>query len=172
MLNVGGGGARNVPEEFAGWDQHVLDIDPNVSPDVCLDAKLMRQLPPAQYDAVVCSHNLEHYFRHEVPLVIAGILWVLKSDGYAVITVPDMAALLSSGKDLDDVWYMAGDKPITFHDVMYGWGEMIAGGNEYYAHKCGFTPQSLYRTLMAAGFAKTEISMDGFNIRARAYPCR
>ena len=172
VLNVGGGGSRVIPEEFEGWTQHVLDIDPSVGADVCIDAKLMRQLKPGQYDAIVCSHNLEHFYRHEVPLVLAGMLWVLKPEGYAVIMVTDMAALLSSGKDLEDVWYMAGDRPISYHDVMYGWGEMIAAGNEYYAHKCGFTPASLYKALMAAGFAKVDIRMDGFNIHAKAYPCR
>lgn len=171
VLNVGGGGGRHLPPEFDGWKQHVLDIDPSVNPEVCIDAKLMRQLAPGQYDAVFCSHNLEHFFRHEVPLVLAGMLWVLKPEGYAHILVPDMAALVKACTDLDATWYMAGDNPITFHDVMYGWGEMIAGGNHYYAHKCGFTPMSMHKALMAAGFAKTEISMDGFNIRAKAYPC-
>jgi predicted SAM-dependent methyltransferase len=169
VLNVGGGGGRNVPDEYKGWSQQVLDIDPNVGAEVVLDAKLMRQLRPGQYDAVHCSHNLEHFYRHEVPQVLAGMLWVLKPDGHVTIVVPDMAALLAAVKDLDDVWYMAGDTPITYHDVMYGWGDMIAGGNVWYAHKCGFTPKSLYRALAAAGFSRIEVKMDGFNIHAKAF---
>ena len=172
VLNVGGGGGRALPEEFDGWAQHVLDIDAEVGAEIVLDAKRMRELAPGKYDAVFCSHNLEHFYRHEVPRVLAGMLWVLKPEGYAHIVVPDMAALLRDCKDLDDVWYKAGETPITFHDVMYGWGDMIAAGNEFYAHKCGFTPMSLHKALLGAGFVKTEIGMDGYNIRARAWPCR
>ena len=54
VLNVGGGTNRQLPKQYAGWEQDVLDIDPNVKPDILCDAKLMRKLPAAKYDAVFC----------------------------------------------------------------------------------------------------------------------
>jgi predicted SAM-dependent methyltransferase len=42
---------------------------------------------------VYCSHNLEHYYHHEVPRVLAGSLHVLKPHGFAEIRVPDVEAV-------------------------------------------------------------------------------
>ena len=73
VLNVGGNSrAIRLPAHFDGWEQHLLDIDPKVRPDILCDAREMLTLPGGNYDAIYCSHNLEHYFRHELPKVLAG----------------------------------------------------------------------------------------------------
>lgn len=168
VLNVGGGGNRTLPRHFAGWEHHVLDIDPGVGAEIVCDAKDMRKLKAAQYDAIFCSHNLEHFYRHEVPTVLAGFRHVLKADGFVQIAVPDLLAVMRNMADPDDVWYRASG-PITFHDVLYGWDRAMSGGNLFYAHKCGFSEKSLTRVLRAAGFAKVMTAVDGYNIHAYAF---
>jgi ubiquinone/menaquinone biosynthesis C-methylase UbiE len=178
VLNVGGGGSRTVPAHFDGWEQHVLDIDPEVNPDICLDVRQMGDMEPEGYEAIVCSHNLEHVYRHEVPGVLKGFMRVLKPDGFAEIVVPNIAhwlrTLTENGLDLGDVYYRTGTgMAITFHDVLYGWGPVMAQGNLYYAHKCAFTPTMLGESLSSAGFERISIWENRSNLFARGFkPCR
>jgi predicted SAM-dependent methyltransferase len=66
VLNVGGGtNSIPIPVHFEGWRHDLLDIDPQRMPDLLCDARGLRKLPSGVYDAVYCSHNLEHYYRHE-----------------------------------------------------------------------------------------------------------
>jgi hypothetical protein len=173
VLNVGGGTSRALPVTYKGWEQVLLDIDPAVLPDVVCDAKEMRKLPPAKYDAVFCSHNLEHFYKHEVPAVLHGFRHVLKADGFAQIAVPDMMELVErmvkDCRDLDETWYVSSGGPISFHDVIYGWGKEVARGNFYYSHKTGFTEKSLTKALTHAGFHQVLTARDGGNLHAIAF---
>ena len=173
VLNVGGGTNRQLPKQYTGWEQDVLDIDPHVKPDILCDAKLMRKLPAATYDAVFCSHNLEHFHKHEVPQVLGGFQHVLKSTGFAHIAVPDLLALMETvvtqHKDIDDTWYIPPAGPISFHDVLYGWGKQIVQGNHYFCHKTGFSEKSLTKALKQARFTKVYTASDGCNLYAFAF---
>lgn len=174
VLNVGSGGSRTVPDTYKGWDQDTLDIDAAVNPDIVCDAKRLTTLRASQYDAVFCSHNLEHFYKHEVPGVLQGFLHVLKPDGFANIAVPDMNVLFKTitetNKDIDDTWYHCGGGPISFHDVIYGWGKQVASGNVYYSHKTGFTEKALGKTLRAAGFKSVMTATDSAgNLHAFAF---
>jgi ubiquinone/menaquinone biosynthesis C-methylase UbiE len=154
------------------WSQALLDIDKNVKPDILCDAKDMTSIEPASFDAVYCSHNLEHFYKHDVPSVLRGFVHVLKNGGFAEVHVPDMQKLfeLAVDRDIDDVWYMAGQNPITFHDVMYGWGAQVSQGNHYYCHKTGFSEKSLAKALTRAGFATILTARDGAgNLQAFAF---
>lgn len=158
VLNVGGG-SKNVPipAHYSGWDHLLVDIDPAVQPDVCMDARELAKLPANQYDAIYCSHNLEHYFAHDVARVLNGFRHVLKEDAFAEIRVPDMGALMREvverSLDIDDVLYSSGMGPILVRDVIYGYGKQIEeSGVDFYAHKTGFTRKSLAKALKAAGF--------------------
>lgn len=159
VLNVGGSTKTiPIPPHYAGWDHLLLDIDPRRGADVVCDARALGTLAPGQFDAVYCSHNLEHYYRHDVPKVLAGFLHVLKAEGFAEIRVPDMPAvfrrMLDDGLDLDDVLYEAPSGPIPVIDVIYGWSpEIERSGNDFFAHKTGFSHKSLGEALLAAGFA-------------------
>lgn len=143
----------------------MLDIDPVVRPDIVCDARKLHTLPAGAYDAVFCSHNLEHFHQHEVPLVLKGFQHVLNKSGFAHILVPDMQWLfetvVSDDRDIDDVSYVSPSGPVTFHDMIYGFGAAMAQGNLYYAHKTGFTEKSLAKTLMRARFARTYTARDG-----------
>ena len=172
VLNVGSGGGRELPAIYRGWDQHTLDIDPACKPDIVCDAKKLHSRSAAKYDAIYCSHNLEHFYKHEVPVVLGGFIHVLKVSGFANISVPDMNALFAviQGRDIDETWYKTGCGKISFHDVIYGWGEQVAKGNAYYSHKTGFTEKSLGKALRAARFARVFTATDGAgNLHAFAF---
>jgi SAM-dependent methyltransferase len=158
VLNVGGGNKSiPIPAHYAGWNHLLLDIDPRGSPDVVCDARELELLEPNQFDAIYCSHNLEHYYKHEGAEVLKGFLHVLKPDGFAEIAVPDlkvvMRAFVERNMEIEDILYVSPAGPIAVRDVLYGWGvEIERSGDDFYAHKTGFTPFSLNACLEKAGF--------------------
>jgi len=178
VLNVGGGTKTiPIPSYFADWEHLLLDVDARGSPDIVCDARELHKLPAARFDAVYCSHNLEHYFRHDALKVLRGFLHVLKPDGFADIRVPDIQAVMNrvveKGMDLADTLYDSPRGPITVLDVLYGFGsEIEQSGKDFYAHKTGFTPKLLHETLIATGFRTVDVYFEptGFEIRALAYP--
>lgn len=158
VLNVGGNSKSiPLPEPYEGWEHILLDIDPRGKPDVVCDARELTSLSGAKYDAVYCSHNLEHYYRHDAKKVLNGFHHVLKDDGFVHIRVPDMGELMmivvTNNLDIDDVLYQSPAGPITVRDVIYGYGvEIERSGNDFFAHKTGFTKKSLSIFLGQAGF--------------------
>lgn len=175
VLNVGGNSKQiALPPQYADWEHVLLDIDPSGKPDIICDARKLDTLEPAQFDAVYCSHNLEHYYRHEVNQVLQGFLHVLKADGFIHIRVPDikavMKAVVERDLDLEDVLYQAAVGPIMVLDVLYGWSRKIEeSGDAFFAHKTGFTQKSLIATLNRAGFSKTYTSCSNLEIRVIAF---
>lgn len=158
VLNVGGN-SKDVPlpPQYNGWEHVLLDIDPRGNPDVVCDARELGKLPGGAYDSIHCSHNLEHYHRHDVKRVLAGFHHLLKPDGFVYLRVPDMSELMRTvvekNLDIDDVLYQSPAGPIMVRDVIYGYGrEIEESGNDYYAHKTGFTRKSLEGVLQAGGF--------------------
>lgn len=158
VLNVGGNTkAIPLPPQYDGWDHVLLDIDPVVHPDVLCDARELKNLAPKQYDSVYCSHNLEHYYHHDVAKVLAGFIHVLKDDGFVFIRVPDMKAIMKMAVErdleMDAPLLQTSEGYLSVRDVIYGWGEKIEqSGCDFYAHKTGFTQKSLFLTLQSAGF--------------------
>ena len=159
VLNVGGGSKSiALPPQYAAFEHLLLDIDPKGQPDIVCDARQLSGLPAAQFDAVYCSHNLEHYYRHDVPRVLAGILHVMKDGGFVQIRVPDLTELMrvtvSQGLDVDDVLYTSTLGPVMVLDVLYGHSPTIErSGEEFFAHKTGFTQKSLSNAVARAGFS-------------------
>ena len=159
VLNVGGGSKSiALPPQYAAFEHLLLDIDPKGQPDIVCDARQLSGLPAAQFDAVYCSHNLEHYYRHDVPRVLAGILHVMKDGGFVQIRVPDLTELMrvtvSQGLDVDDVLYTSPAGPVMILDVLYGHSPTIErSGEEFFAHKTGFTQKSLSNAVARAGFS-------------------
>jgi SAM-dependent methyltransferase len=175
VLNVGGNSKSiPLPPVYEGWEHLLLDVDPKGRPDVVCDAREMTSLPAATYDAVYCSHNLEHYHRHEVPRVLAGFRHVLKTDGFVHLRVPDIGAVMriavQRNLDIDDVLYQSRGRPITVRDVIYGWGvEIERSGNDFFAHKTGFSSKSLTAALHAAGFINVFVGIGNLEIIAYAF---
>lgn len=159
VLNVGGGSKGvALPPHFEHWEQLLLDIDPRTGADLVCDARALRESAEAQaYDAVYCSHNLEHYYRHDVDKVLQGFLHALKADGFAEIRVPDIGELIKllarNELDIEQEIYTSNIGAITAHDMVYGYApEIEASGQDFYAHKTGFSRDSLLRALHTNGF--------------------
>jgi len=158
LLHIGCGQNRkehttvgfNIPE----WNEIRLDIDASVLPDVIGTMTDMSAVESSSIDAIFSSHNIEHLYPHEVPLALAEFHRVLKPDGFAVITCPDLksvCALVAEDK-LIDAAYVSPAGPIAPIDILYGHRPPMARGNLYMAHRCGFTERVLAGTLQAAGF--------------------
>ncbi|MDE2210516.1 MAG: methyltransferase domain-containing protein [Betaproteobacteria bacterium] len=177
LLNVGGGSkVIPIPQHYDGWGHFLLDIDARGEPDIVCDARNLHSLPAAQFDAVYCSHNLEHYYRHDGFSVLRGFRHVLKPDGFAEIRVPDlisvMKRVLVSNMDLEDALYQSAAGVISALDVIYGYAsEIEKSGQDFYAHKTGFSPASLRHTLELAGFPAVYISENPevFEVHALAF---
>jgi SAM-dependent methyltransferase len=175
VLNVGGNSKlAPMPPHYDGWEKVILDIDPRAGVDVVCDARELTRLAAGDYDAIFCSHNLEHYWRHDLPRVLAGFLHVLKPDGFAEIWVPDMLAVfretLERDLDPDDVIYHSALGPITVNDVVYGYGpEIESSGQDFFAHKNGFSERSLKGTLIEAGFGPVYTALTPREVRALAF---
>jgi SAM-dependent methyltransferase len=159
FLHVGCGANRKeqTTAAFAGpdWRELRLDIDARVGPDIVGAMTDMAAVPDASVEAIFSAHNLEHLYPHEVPRALAEFLRVLKPDGFAVITCPDLqaaAALIAEDK-LTDVAYVSPAGPIAPLDMLFGHRPPMALGNLYMAHHCGFTRRALADTLAVGGFA-------------------
>ena len=175
VLNVGGNSKTiPLPPQYAEFEHLLLDIDPRGSPDVVCDARQLTTLEACQFDAVYCSHNLEHYYRHDVPKVLGGFMHVLKDGGFAQILVPDilqvMRATINDGLDVDDVLYESPSGPIMVLDVIYGYHvEIERSGQDFFAHKTGFTEKSLSKALHMAGFSKIYTAPGKLEVCALAF---
>ena len=158
LLHIGCGPKRkdkttkgfNTPE----WTEIRLDIDPSVSPDVTGTMTDMSAVASESVDAIFSSHNIEHLYPHEVPVALKEFLRVLKPEGFAVITCPDLksvCALVAEDK-LTDAAYDSPAGPIAPLDILYGHRPQMAQGNLFMAHRCGFTQKVLDGTLRGCGF--------------------
>jgi len=143
---------------------------------VLCDARQMAEkLPGGSYDAVYCSHNLEHYFVHDARKVLQGFAHILKADGFAEIIVPDIGAVIrliaQFDLDLADGIIESPAGEICGRDIIYGWAQQIEqSGNDFFAHKNGFTHKSLRLMLQEAfGFVVTIPAAERLELRALAF---
>ena len=137
------------------WKEIRFDIDKNVNPDIVGTLTDMKLVETGSVDAVYSSHNIEHIFPHEVPIALKEFYRVLKDDGIVVIRCPDLQSVCEAvvkDKLLEPFYETpAGDK-ISPIDILFGWRIPIAQGNEYMAHKGGFTYSALNASFFEAGF--------------------
>lgn len=137
------------------WDEIRLDLDPQVRPDIVGSMVNMPGLKDQSVEAIFSSHNIEHLYPHEVPLAMAEFKRVLKTDGYVVLTCPDLqsvCAVIAEDKFTDPL-YTSPAGPIAPVDIVFGYRPAIAAGNTFMAHRCGFTQKVLVGQLQAAGFS-------------------
>jgi hypothetical protein len=175
VLNVGGNSKDiPLPSQYNGWQHILLDIDPRGNPDIVCDARDLTSLGKNEYDAIYCSHNLEHYYRHGVRKVLLGFNHVLKTDGFVHVCVPDIDALMKivveKKMDIDDFLYQSPAGPITVRDVIYGYGvEIERSGQDFFAHKSGYSPKALTKLLNECGFPIVFIGLLYIQIVAFAF---
>ncbi len=158
VLNVGAGtqSRRGSHPMFArGWKELRLDIDASTNPDIQGSVIDMRGVVAEQsVDAIFASHIMEHLYDHEVVRALMEFRRVLTPTGFMLITSPDVetVASLVLQHGLDYVVYQSPAGPITTGDMLYGHGRSIRNGNEFMAHKTGFTCTRLGNVLIDCGF--------------------
>jgi predicted SAM-dependent methyltransferase len=181
LLHVGCGPKRKdrttAGFNTAAWHEIRLDIDPAVQPDVTGTMTDMSAVPSQSVDAIFSSHNIEHLYPHDVPVALQEWLRVLRDDGFAVITCPDLQSVckLIAEDKLTDAAYTSPAGPIAPIDILYGHRPAMMRGNLFMAHRCGFTQKVLQGTLQAAGFKSVATLARGhhpfFDLWALASKC-
>lgn len=163
LLHVGCGPANKdrLPPCFntGDWQEIRFDIDPAVKPNIVGSITDMSMIPDGCIDAVWSSHNLEHLNSFEVPVALAEFKRVLKDDGFALVTLPDLRAVARHivNDRLDEPLYVSKAGPISALDVVFGHQASIIAGNHYMAHRTGFTVSSLGQVLIDAGFDEVRV---------------
>ncbi|WP_298424872.1 methyltransferase domain-containing protein [Rhodoblastus sp.] len=161
VLNAGSGlsGHGRLPSPFSPdlWEEVRLDADPATAPDVVASLVDMRgKIADASFDAIYSSHAIEHLYTHEVIPALREFRRVLKPEGFALVTCPDLAAiarqLLQHGAET--IAYHSPAGPIRPIDMLYGHAQSIANGRAMMAHRTGFTAERLARVALASGFTE------------------
>jgi predicted SAM-dependent methyltransferase len=112
------------------------------------------------FDAIHCSHALEHLLPHEVPKALAEFYRVLKPEGFAVVFVPDLEGVQAT----EEVLFQAPCGPITGLDLLYGHRAALPT-MPHMAHRTGFVAATLERALKDAGFGSVVVQrLDVYNL--------
>jgi SAM-dependent methyltransferase len=158
VLHVGCGTAPLPAGKFDGFEEIRLDIDPAVNPDITGSITDI-PLQDAMVDAIYSSHNLEHLSDHEVPKALSEFYRVLKHGGNIIIEVPDVQSVAEAIPKIgmDGVLYQSPAGPISPSDVLYGLRSAVSHGNTFYAHKTGFTKESLGTFLTKAQYKNVTV---------------
>jgi len=146
VLHVGAGNGELI-DFFDNYEEVRLDICKEYKPHIVADMTAMGEI--GEYEAISCSHSLEHLHPEAVDKALREFVRVLTPGGIAIIYVPD----LEDVKPTDDVVYLSAAGPITGHDMYYGYAPYVAD-NPRMAHQSGFTCERLQKVMERAGFAK------------------
>ena len=149
VLHIGCG-TDQLPAWLGMFDETRLDINPANAPDIVRDMRDLTGI--VGYDAIYCSHALEHLSPHEIVPALIGFRAALNPDGVAIVFVPDLEGVSAT----DDVLFVSPAGPIAGLDLIYGYRPALAD-NPYMAHKTGFTAKTLDKALNDAGFSKVKV---------------
>ena len=153
FLHVGCG-ADPAPDWAKAFTEVRLDIDDTYKPDVV--ASMLDMGDIGSFDVVYCQHALEHLYAHEVPIALKEFKRVLKTDGIAMVIVPD----LEDVKATEEVILESPIGPITGLDMIYGYRPVLAE-RPHMAHKTGFVESTLKKSFEDAGFSKVFTNRNG-----------
>ena len=136
------------------WKETRVDINKNVKPDILGSMKDLSNVQDNYYDSVFSSHSIEHVYAHEVGDVLKQFNRVLNINGFLVITCPELKSIckLVLEDKLLDIAYESAAGPISPIDMIWGHRVPIKKGNEFMAHKCGFTLKTLMKACTNANF--------------------
>lgn len=152
--------------EFFEDDPLQADIIRKLAPN-CLVTVVGKSID-ASFDAVFCSHTIEHFEMWDIPTILDGFMRVLKPGGIVEIICPNFEEVfhqIDEGKKLDDIAYESFGGPIRYRDILFGWDKEIEGsGNSYYLHRTAITPAYLEKSLDDAGFIEKSITLDGLEL--------
>jgi ubiquinone/menaquinone biosynthesis C-methylase UbiE len=164
VLHVGCGAANkeSLHESFRGdnWTEIRLDLNPEVVPDIVASMHFMPMVEAESVDAVWACHTLEHLEVGKFEAALREFFRVLRSDGFLLMAVPDLKrvaqAILDTG--LDRPVYNSPAGPICPVDMLYGCRVWVQQGNEFQAHRNGFTKETLEKALWLAGFKSVRVA--------------
>jgi SAM-dependent methyltransferase len=178
FLHVGCGPVRRAGTLAAfveeDWREVTVDIDARVKPDIvdCLPALAL--VPDASCDAVFSSHTLEHLYDHDVRAAAHSFRRVLRPGGFVIAVTPDLQAISShlAMGDLDTPLYDTPVGPVTPLDILFGHRAFTASGNDFMAHRTGFTRFSITRIFREVGYpAAASICRDyRYDLVTMAFP--
>lgn len=143
-----------MPDWLTGLDEVRLDIDPDVGPDIVASMTDMGEIGP--FDAIYCSHALEHLYPHDVATALGEFRRVLRPGGKVMVIVPDLEGVEAT----DEPLFMSASGPISGRDMIYGLARYVAE-SPYMAHRTGFVAATLAKALSDAGFERTAASRLG-----------
>ena len=153
-----GCGNESLPDWLEGCKETRLDINPEHSPDFVASITDLGDI--GEYDAVFCSHCLEHIHGYEVARALAEFHRVLRPGGHALIVVPD----LEDVSPTDEVLYLSPAGPITGLDLIYGKQNLVES-LPHMEHHTGFTAATLASSLENVGFEPVAVSrISAFNL--------
>jgi SAM-dependent methyltransferase len=168
ILNAGSG-AMNGPLhpafEPSIWKEVRVDVDPRAAPDVVGSIANMRGVvDDDSFDAIWCSHCIEHLHDHEVLQALREFRRILNDEGFAIVSCPNLEAVakLVVSEDIESVAYLSPAGPVRLLDMIFGFGPSIEAGHVHMAHNTGFTVDRLGRIAVNAGFGETRV-LEGEN---------
>jgi predicted SAM-dependent methyltransferase len=168
VLNAGSGlerGGLHPGFHPSAWKEVRIDIDPGAVPDLVGSISDMRGVvEDGSFDAVWCSHCIEHLHDHEVLPALREFGRILSDDGFAIVTCPNLEAIarLLVSEDIESVAYLSPAGPIRLLDMIFGYSRSIEAGNVHMTHRTGFTADRLGRMAIRAGFAEARV-LEGEN---------
>lgn len=158
VLNIGAGptSLESQTQLFKelGYTQVRVDIHPKHA-DVVSDLRDLKEFEDSTVDAIWASHVVEHLHFHELPSVFNSMVRVLKDDGFAIISVPNLGAIADRIRDglLEPVYRTQSGIDVTPLDMIYGFRPDIAGDDPIKSHammhKTGFTAKSMMQVLQS-----------------------
>lgn len=161
LLLHAGCGREPLPPEFIqdGAKEVRLDIDPDARPDIVASIHDMGDIGP--FDAVYCSHCLEHLLWADAEKAVDEFYRVLNPGGFAMVMVPDLTDI----RPTEEVVYHVNGLAITGLDMMFGY-RGYTGRNPYMRHQCGFIPETLRAMMEGAGFTRVTTRTSTWNLVA------
>lgn len=161
VLHVGCG-INPLPDWLTEVEEVRLDVDPDCQPHILASMTDMGEIGP--FDAIYCSHALEHLFPHDVDKALGEFLRVLRPGGKAMIFVPDLEDVQAT----DEPLFESVSGPISGRDMIYGLPRYVEA-SPFMAHRTGFVRDTLEKVVLAAGFARAEVRrLSNYNLFAAA----
>ena len=168
LLNAGSGpaiGAVHPAFDPSVWNEVRIDIDPRTAPDLVGSISDMRSVvEDGSFDAIWCSHCIEHLHDHEVLPALREFRRILSDAGFAILSCPNLEAVARQvvSEDIELVAYLSPAGPIRLLDMIFGHRPSIEAGHVHMTHRTGFTVDQLGRLAVKADFAEARV-LEGEN---------
>lgn len=158
-----GCGSSPLPEFLTSvvkYEEVRLDIDPATKPDVVASLTDLGDI--GIFDAIFCSHCVEHLYPKDVRVALAELYRVTADDGFAMVIVPDLEGVHAT----EDLLFECAAGKLTGLDLIYGCRyDTVA--NPYMAHHSGFVSSTLEAAMRDAGFKKVTMKrLPEYNLMA------